>query len=92
MPETDDEDCDLEGVGSNKEVEAYRGPTVRLEEYHEVAKSNEDHHVDVLEERVVCLHFVSSIETRGTRCQLTWMHAIRVLCEKHVTDNDNNLT
>ena len=40
---------DLDGQGGEKHVEGDGGQTVLLQEGHQEAKAEEDHHVDVLE-------------------------------------------
>ena len=66
MPEGSDQDGDLEAPSSDEEVEADRAPAMRLEEHHKEAKANEDHDVNILEDRVVFLHSVGSIELRSS--------------------------
>lgn len=39
----------LEAKGSDEEVEAYSTKAVPLEKRHQEAKSNKDHHMDILE-------------------------------------------
>ena len=67
MEEASDKDSDLENIGSDEEVEANRSPAVRLQEDHKEAETNEDHHVNILEDRVEGLHLVGRIKTSGIR-------------------------
>ena len=49
VEEAVDEGEDLDGEGGADHVEGDRGQSVLLEESHQETKTNEDHHVDVLE-------------------------------------------
>ena len=49
VEEAVDEGEDLDGEGGADHVEGDRGESVLLEESHQETKTNEDHHVDVLE-------------------------------------------
>lgn len=41
--------CPLQGKGCDQEVEAHAAEAVALQEGHEEAKTNEDHHMHILE-------------------------------------------
>ena len=91
MPEACNEDSDLEDVCGDKEVESDRGPAVCLEEDHEEAEANEDHDMHVLEDGVISLHLVGSIETSCACGEGTGMHTICILGEEQIQDDDYNL-
>ena len=58
MPEADHKDGDLHDICGDEEVVADGRPAMVLEEDHEEAEADKDHHVHVLEQRVVRLHLV----------------------------------
>ena len=60
MPESSAQYCDLNTPGSNQEVESNWSPTVTFQENHKKAKTNEDHDMNILEQRIVIVHMVLS--------------------------------
>lgn len=59
-----DDDGPLDDVGRNEEVEADRTEAVPLQEGHEVAETDEDHHVHVLEHWNVLLCKLAKISAQ----------------------------
>ncbi len=92
VPEAGNQNCDLKGICSDKEVIADRGPAMRFQEYHQEAEANENHHMYILEKWVVSLNFVRSVQTSCISRKSTWMHSIWVLCEHQIQDDYNDLT
>ena len=60
VPGTLHEDGELEGVRGDDEVESHGSPRVSLQEDHEEAETNEDHHVHILEHRIVLCNRVET--------------------------------
>ena len=58
MPESSAQNCNLDAPGSNEEVEANRCPTVAFQKDHKKSKTNEDHDMNILEQRIVVMHMV----------------------------------
>ena len=91
MPEADDEDGELHGPSGNHEIEADRGPAVRLQENHEEAEADENHDMHVLENGVVLRHFRLSFVVGASSRDSTRVHTVAVLCASQVQDDHDDL-
>ena len=63
-----------------------------FQKHHQESETNEYHHVNILIEWVVCLHFVLSSKFLCSRCKDCWVDTISICCKEAIKDNKYYLT
>ncbi len=101
LPEAMVEDSDLNGPSSNQVVEADWCPRVILQEDHEEPETNEDHDMNILEQRILVVKMLSSVLLDpGVMGNVETSWNVRLLisvfrfdfCEQSVEENANHFT